>query len=213
MIMGKKALKYTIAAIIVLLVAYNSVYFKKLSEVQAAAASKNFDAAAYAAKFWNNKLMPNLHKAVNLGTLLPMVTSNTEQAFGKYSHALGIGNLRYFLIRAKGKVTAKDEEDITLAVDGLQSQNIKIATEYIFGNAVRDGSGMVNINDFTNTMDFNDVSSEINKIIRNKVLPVLKQVKVGDEISFTGAIELNRAHLALSLSQIEAIPVAVEQIH
>jgi predicted lipoprotein len=87
-------------------------------------------------------------------------------------------------------------------------QNITIATEYIFGNAVRDATGMININEFNNTMDFNNVSAEINKIIREKVLPSFKaNIQNGDRIEFVGAIELNKEHL--DLSNIEVIPVRV----
>ena len=51
-----------------------------------------------------------------------------------------------------------------------------IATEFIFGNAVRDATGLININEFKNTMDFNNVSAELNRIIREKVLPQFKPV-------------------------------------
>ncbi len=209
--MGKSVLKYAIAAIVFILVAYKSVYFKKLDEVKAEQSAKTFDAAKYAENFWTKKLTPGLHNAVDIDTLIPMLSSNPRQAFDKYSHALGIGNLRYFLIQGKGNVKAIGEDDITLSITRLPDQKIKIATLFIFGNAVRDASGMVNINDFNNTMDFNNVSAEINKIIRVKVLPVVKQLKVGDDVTFTSAIELNKAHL--NLSQIEAIPVAVQTIH
>jgi len=67
---------------------------------------------------------------------------------------------------------------------------------------------LININEFNNTMDFNNVSAELNKIIREKVLPAFKQkVKKGNSIEFTGAIELNKEHL--DLSNIEVIPVEI----
>ena len=205
--MRKKLIKYGIALAVILLVAYNSVYFKKLDEVKAAQANKTFNASAYAQNFWDKQLMPGLGKAVPVNRLLPMLETNPAQAFDSYSHALGIGNLRYFLVQATGKVIAVNADDIVITIDSMPGHNMNIATEYIFGNAARDASGMININDFTNTMDFNNVSAEINKIIRVKVLPQLKAAKVGNSIAFTGAIELNKEHL--NLAQAEAIPVAV----
>jgi predicted lipoprotein len=206
--MRKNVLRYILSIIVILLVAYNSVYFKKLDEVKAAKDAKTFDAAAYAQGFWEKKLMPNLDSAVNFGELMHTFGANTAVAFDEYSHALGIGNLRYFLIRAEGQVKAIDADNVIVTVKESPQTTIKIATEYIFGNAVRDATGLININDFSNTMDFNNVSAEINKIVRAKILPLLKNVKVGDKIDFTGAMELNKEHI--NLLQIEVIPVAVK---
>jgi predicted lipoprotein len=209
--MRKNIIKYLVSIATILLVAYHSVYFKKLDEVKAAQAAKTFDAAIYAQKFWDDKLMPGLVNAVDVSTLLPMLAAGPAQAFANYSHALGIGNIKYFLVHAEGKVAAVDAVNITVAVTALPGQQVKIATEYIFGNAARDATGLININDFSNTMDFNNVSAGINKIIRAKVLPLLKEAKVGDSISFTGALELNKEHL--NLVQIEIIPLAINIIH
>jgi len=205
--MGKKVLKYIIVVVVVLLVAYNSVYFKKLDQVKAEQTAKTFNASSYAQNFWDKKLTPGLKDAIAIEKLIPMLNANPAQTFDNYSHALGIGNLRYFLIQGKGTITAIDADDITVSIAGLQGQKVKIATEYIFGNAARDAMGLININDFHNTMDFNNVSAEINAIIRSRVLPQLKHAKVGNGISFTGAIELNKEHL--NLAQIEAVPVAI----
>jgi len=205
--MGKKVLKYIIIAIVILLVAYNSVYFKKLDQVKAEQTAKTFNAASYAQNFWDKKLTPGLDKAIAIDKLMPMLNTSPAQTFDNYSHALGIGNLRYFLIQGKGTIASIDADDITISIAGLPEQKVKIATEYIFGNAARDAMGLININDFHNTMDFNNVSAEINAIIRSRVLPQLKHAKVGNGISFTGAIELNKEHL--NLAQIEAVPVAI----
>ena len=205
--MLRSILRYGLAALAILLLAYHSVYFKKLDEVKAARMAATFDAATYAREFWERKLTPNLASAVDIDTLLTTLNADTSRAFNKWSHALGIGNLRYFLVRGSGTITAINEDDISVALTGLPNQRMKIATEFIFGNAVRDASGMIDINDFSNTMDFNNVSAEINKIIRVRVLPELKKAKTGDRMAFTGAIELNKAHV--NLSTIEAIPVNV----
>ena len=45
------------AVMALLVIAYNSVYFKKLDEVKAGA-SKDFDAKSYARKYFDNKLTP-----------------------------------------------------------------------------------------------------------------------------------------------------------
>ncbi|MBE7169087.1 MAG: DUF2291 domain-containing protein [Williamsia sp.] len=208
----KKGLNYIITLLLLVVVAYNSVYFKKLSEVKAAGKSKQFNATAYAQDYLNGKLPSALDKALDVNRLTALLKADPETGFQKYSHALGIGNIRFFLVKGQGEI-AKIEEDATtlLVQQDTARQLIRIATEYVFGNAVRDASGLININEFDNTMDFNGVSAEVNKIIREKVLPPFKkEAKKGDEVIFTGAIELNQAHL--KLDNIEVVPVTLQLV-
>lgn len=209
--MKKKGLKYSLVLIVLILAAYNSVYFKKLDEVKASAAPE-FDAAAYARTYFDKKLAAVLDKATEINKLVALLKTDPEKAFSTWSHALGIGNIRYFLVSGEGEITGIDENDVSvLAKAGTSEKTVKIATEYVFGNAVRDASGLVNINEFNNTMDFNNVSAEINKIIRKEVVPPFKaKVKKGELVQFTGALELNREHL--NTDSLEIIPVRLKII-
>jgi predicted lipoprotein len=204
-----KAIKYIITIIAMLVIGNNSVYFKKLDQVKASVTAKEFNAAQYAQTFWNNKLTPNLNKAVDITQLTVMLSTDTAKTFDTYSHALGIGNLRYFLVKGKGEIVSVNEDDVVISSkSGTSQQRATIATEYIFGNAVRDATGLIDINEFSNTMDFNNVSAELNKIIREKVLPPFKSaVKKGNAIEFVGAVELNKEHL--NLQKIEVVPIKI----
>lgn len=83
-----------------------------------------------------------------------------------------------------------------------------MATEFVYGNAVRDAVGTLDLNDFTNTMDLNNVSAEINRKIRQEVIPhFLTNVQKGMVVQFAGAVELNQKFL--DLEDIEIIPVSV----
>ncbi|GGN04547.1 hypothetical protein GCM10010967_44400 [Dyadobacter beijingensis] len=206
-----KPIRYLIYAAAIALLAYNSVYFKKLDEVKAGTTA--FDAAGYAKDFWEKKLTPGLSKAVDLNVLTSLLEADKEKAFNAHSHALGIGNIRYFLVRGQGVVTHVDENEVSVQLTDAGAKtatpHVRIATEYIFGNAVRDASGAIDINAFTNSMDFNNVSAEINRIIRDTVVPPFKsKVRKGDRVVFTGAIELNRGHL--QTNDIEVIPVNLQ---
>lgn len=202
-----RTVKYITVIPAIIVLAYNAVYFKKLNEVKIALSAKEFNAAQYAQTFWNHKLIPNLGKAIELSRLTALLMSDAPRTFDNYSHALGIGNLRYFLVCGKGEIVSVDKDAVSVLLKtDTSSQVIKIATEYIFGNAARDATGLININVFSNTMDFNNVSAELNKIIREKVLPPFKQqAKKGNTVEFYGAVELNKEHL--KLSDIEVIPV------
>ena len=203
----RKPVQYIIFLVLIAFVAYNSVYFKKLDEVKAGTTS--FNASKYASTFLDKKLLPSSSKAIEIGELLSKLQLEKDKTFDTYSHALGIGNVKYFLIKGHGTVQSVDENEVLLKVDSdFTKPGIRIATEYIFGNAVRDASGTIDINEFSNSMDFNNVSAEINKIIREKVIPAFKsKVKKGDTVEFTGAIELNKEHL--SLKNPEVIPISL----
>ncbi len=68
---------------------------------------------------------------------------------------------------------------------------MSLETGNIFGNAVRDGTGLLNVNDFPNSQDFNALSSEINRRIEQQVLPALrKAAAVGATVRFAGCAEI-----------------------
>src|SRR5690348_5005610 len=111
-----KVVQYIIIAIVIGLVAYNSVYFKKLDEVRASHVAKEFNAAQYAATFWDKKLIPSLNKAIEITKLSTLLSSDPAKVFNDWSHALGIGNLRYFLVSGKGTIESINDDYVTLLV-------------------------------------------------------------------------------------------------
>jgi predicted lipoprotein len=167
-------IKYLLLIVVIGLVAYRSVYVRKLSDMKVATDEK-FDAVAFSKKLWEENLSPRLGNAVELATFIKATQVNPADAFSKYTNALGIGNYRYALIRTEGIVADIKEDDITLQVKLGDSLMItKLATEFIYGNAIRDASGLVDVKDFPNTMDLNNISEELNKMVRKTVLPAFK---------------------------------------
>jgi predicted lipoprotein len=204
--MLKQGIKYGIAIILVLIVLSQSVYFKKLSDVKATA-TKQFNADSYARNYLNAHLLPAAKTAPQADQLIPMLKNTPGNAFKTYAHGLDIGNIRFFMVQGQGVVTSVDENDVYVLTPN--KQQLKIAIEYVFGNALRDAPGLININDFTNTMDLNNIAAAVDKIIRDEVLPPFRsQVKKGDNIGFAGAFELNQEHI--NLANIEVIPVLLK---
>lgn len=203
-----KLLKYFLLILLIGLVSYKSVYIKKLSDVKKSAGNK-FDAVTFSKKLWEEKLPAKLDSAVQLKTLIKAIEANAGDAFMKYSNAMGIGNCRYSLVKVTGIASKINEDDIVLQVNHADSLLlINLATEYVYGNAIRDASALVDIKDFTNAMDLNNISEELNKTVRTNVLPSFKkQVKEGDKIEVIGAIEINKEHI--KLNDLELIPVRI----
>lgn len=205
--MKKKWIKNAVIVGILLAVVASSIKVQNLDEVRASADEGKFDAKAYARDFWDNELIPNLEAAVEINHLLSLLKSDPQQAFETYSEALGIGNIRFFMIQGEGEIRKVGEDDITVLVQTDSTNHVlEVETEYIFGNAVRDASGKVDLEMFEQTMDFNNVSAEINQLVREEVLPDLKaKAAVGKKISFVGAIEMNMEQV--EVNNIELIPV------
>jgi hypothetical protein len=205
----RKSIKYFLWIAIALVVAYNSVYFKKLSDLNAGAA-KAFDAAGYANNYFYKQLPTVIEKAPDIDKLIAMLKTDTVATFKTYGHALAIGTTRYFLVQGKGTITNIDDNGVWVSTPAGNS--VLLATEYVYGNALRDASGLVDINKFSSTMDLNNIAAEVDKIVRTKILPPVKpELKKGNTIQFTGAVALNQAHL--QMEDMEITPVSLKTIH
>jgi predicted lipoprotein len=205
--MQKKILKYTAVVLAILLVIFLSLDIHRLDSARARPAAEVFKAEAFVEVFWEEHLPARLGEAVPAGTLFRMLEEDPDRAFENYSHKLGISNTHYFFIRGEGFVNSVEEEYITVGLD--DNKNVELETVFIFGNAVRDGSGLVNIDDFENMMDFNLVSVYINRKVKREVAdPLRDKASEGMRISFTGAAEINR--LDIQTDRLKIIPLKTE---
>ena len=205
----KKAIKYILVIAVIGLLGYKSVYFKKLSAIKNATGEK-FDAASFSKKLWDEKMPAKIDSAVDLSIFMNAVTADKEAAFKKYSNALGIGNYRYALIKTQATVIAVNEDEVLLQLPVADSViNAVLATEYIYGNAIRDAFALIDVKDFPNSADLSSISEEMNKIVRTSVLPSFKTtVKKGDKLNIIAAVELNKEHI--KWTGIELLPVRLQ---
>src|SRR5688572_2415960 len=204
----KRAIKNIIGIIIAVIVIYNSVYFRPLDEELSKGKEIAFDAKSFVDGIWKKELLNVYDSAIDITTLLAQLHENPEQTFVREAQALGIGNIGYFKVKGEGPVLRVNENNVLVSVDG---EVVEIEMEFIFGNAVRDASGLIQANDYDKTADFNSISESINERIRKDVLPGFRaKVEKGNKVIFKGALELNKAHL--DLSQPEVIPVSIQII-
>jgi predicted lipoprotein len=204
----KRTIKNIIGAIIAIVVIYNSVYFRPLDEELSKGKEIAFEAKSFVDRIWKTELLNVYDSAIDMTTLLAQLHENPEQTFAREAQALGIGNIGYFKVKGEGMVLRVNENNVLVSVDG---QVVEIETEFIFGNAVRDASGLIQANDYDKTADFNSISESINERIRKDVVPEFRtKVEKGNKVIFKGALELNKAHV--ELSQPEIIPVSIQII-
>ncbi len=190
------------------LVLYNSVYFTKL-DVHQEVVVKQLDPVSYAQKFWSGKFATALDNAIEINSFIKMLRENSQQTFDKYAHSQGIGDQYFFLVKGEAIVKKIGDEEVMLLLNsGEEEVPIFISTGVYFGNAVRDVTGLIHMGDFTNTMDFNSVSAELNKILqRSVILPFKSTVKMNTSVHFMGCIELNKAQKGVS--RFELLPVSI----
>lgn len=204
-----KYIKYSLLLVVFALLAYKSVYFKKLSEVKSNTTEK-FDAAAFTKKLWEEKLPDKLDSAIELTALIKAINTGPDEAFEKYTNAMAVGNYRYAMVKADAEVLQVNEDDALIELPFADSLlKIKVATEFVYGNAIRDASNLLQVKDFPITTDLNSISEELNKMVRTVVLTAFKKtIKKGDKVTVTGAIEINKAHI--NFSEPEMIPVRLQ---
>lgn len=202
-----KVIKYILGIATAVLVLYFSLDIQNLEKHRATANTSRFNATDFAAKFWNESLPVCIAEAPHIVDVLKMLNENPQKAFENYGKKLGISKTGYFMVNGKGLIEKAEDEFIVLALD--KNTKIRIATDFIYGNAVRDGSGKVNIDEFLNMTDFNAVSVAINKLVKEKVVSRLrKSAAVGKQLEFTGAFEVSEENT--DMSAILILPVSVK---
>ena len=180
---------------------FHIVPLKGVQDQQQAA---QFDAAAAAAAFWQGKLLPATGGAVEAKELISAWTKDVNLARQLQDGAVGS---RAFLVKGTGRVTTVEEEAVVIVVDGTHTK-VRLSTGLLFGNTVRDATGLLDVSAYPNSQDFNDLSTELNKIVEAKIVPALREkAAVGKVLRFFGCAELEEGAKPDSLS---VVPLRIE---
>lgn len=184
----------------------------RLTETGRNSADAAFDAAAFVDQFWTERLVPGTARAVDAAELIAAVERDRESARRTYGRSVGLGSVYYYFVKGAGRVVSIEKDSVGLSLRADQSAvQVSLQTGNIFGNAVRDGTGLLDVNDFANSQDFNALSSEINRRIEKQVLPALrKHGAVGDHIRFVGCAEIMDE--ATDLYPLRIVPIVVEEL-
>lgn len=205
-----KWIKYFIGIIILLFLGYNSIFFEKLSK-RVSHKGVGMDVVSLAKKVWLEKLPSKVTAAIDIDSLEYMIASSPAQTFTNYTHSLALGNYKYVIVKGHAQVIKVGTDDISIQVQSRKPFNAFIEMEFIYGNTLRDALGIFKLNDFPNTDDLNNLSEELNKIVKREVVPSLKSsLKTGDNIDFVGAIQLNEAHI--HFDGLEIVPLTVKVV-
>jgi predicted lipoprotein len=123
-------------------------------------------AARFVEPIWTSKILPTIQeKAHQIASILPEIRSDPEAAGQKYGRREATNPYNY-MIKGTGKVTEVHTESqagtATLEIPDLAEKVILQIGPVLRGTALRDATGIVSFNQFTNQLDYADVSKEIN---------------------------------------------------
>lgn len=207
--MNKKWITYSVLIVAAGLLAYNSVYFKKL-DAKKEIVTANLSPEQFAQQFWTSTFIPYLDSAVEVNSFVQQLKADPKKTIASFSKTQGIGSTVYFLIKGQGSVTAVlDDKVMVTAQSGTNSITVQLNTGIYFGNAVRDVTGKIRMGDFSNTMDYNTVSATLNKIVQTQLLqPFKSKIVKGNTIQFVACAEMNTEQM--NIDNIQLLPVQIK---
>jgi predicted lipoprotein len=181
-----------------------------LKQEQGRQAAAEFNATNFATAFWNDKLLKSLDRAADAGQVLAALAADPQKARTQFGRTLGISSSTLFFMRGTGRIVSVTKKGVALTLkDDGDTADILLPTGLLFGNTVRDGTGLMDASAFPNSQNFNDLSTELNHIVETTLLPKLhEQAKVGVKISFAGCAEV--ADEDADVKPLLVIPVSVK---
>jgi predicted lipoprotein len=178
-----------------------------LKTAAAEKAAATFNAPQFAGSFWTSQLLPAIKKTVGAGTLLAAIHSDPAAARKKFSRQVGLSESYFYFLSGTGRVVAVSDDEISLAITtGSTNAEVSLQTGLVFGDAIRDGTGLLDAGTYPNSQDFNDLSSALNHLVETRVLPPLRQQpKIGATISFAGCAEVDDE--STDLQPLKVVPI------
>jgi predicted lipoprotein len=201
-----------VAGVAVIAWAFPLFHVVRLDQVRQSREQAHFDAAEFAEKFWDERLKPALPRAPDARTVLDAVDADFQAARERYGRTVGISNSYYVFVQGTGQVVNVDPKGVGLAIrDGADGPDVVLPTGMVFGNTVRDATGLLDMDSFPDSQHFNDLATELNRIVETRVLPGLRdRAEVGRKVRFVGCAEVSRD--AKRRKPLKVVPVRVEII-
>ncbi|KAA9131042.1 DUF2291 domain-containing protein [Marinihelvus fidelis] len=180
-----------------------------LEETRQQAQAGAFNAETFVDEFWAGPLATALEDAVDAGTLLDELGRDFAAAGERYGHRLGLSSRTAFLVSGEGTVVDAGEYRLGISLDDDDTPEVIIEVGPVFGNAIRDGSGQLDVSRFANAQEFNAISEAINRRVEAGAMAQLEAgVAPGQRIRFTGGTEV--ADSGQAPGELLVVPVNIE---
>lgn len=197
----------TVGVVVVVLIA---MFFgtKIVTGDDAAADSGKFSAAEYAKAKWDSEILPaildNKHDLVDVATAIAADPAAAASDFGVVEGT----SAPVYTVTFTGVAGLVEGGLMPVTVEGLPA-GVTIRVQMgpaINGTAIRDASGTVHFPQFTNQIEYQDVGSELNNIVKTTVLDGVDPVSLnGKTVTMTGSFQLiNPASYLITPVKIES---------
>jgi predicted lipoprotein len=149
-------------------------------------------AARFVDPIWTTKVLPTIQeKAQDIAKILPEIRADPNGAGQKYGRREATNPYNY-MVKGTGKVVElHTESQAGTAVVEIPGLGEKVALQIgpvIRGTALRDATGIVSFNQFTNQLDYADVSKEMNhRALQTALGNVDPASLAGKTVTFFGA--------------------------
>lgn len=194
-----------LAIVIVTVAAAMSIKVVSLEEAAATAAG-GFDPASYAADRFESEVVPQIEdEAIALATLLGDLNAGTDEA--NFGNTSGSSSAYSFPVTFTGVAGTPAGAILPVTVEGVPA-GVTVQVQIgpaLNGTAIRDVTGTVSFNEFTNQLEYQTVATEFNNLVRETVLTDVDPAALaGKTVTVTGAY--TRVNPAL----VSVVPVSFE---
>jgi predicted lipoprotein len=185
------------------------VRFHSLKAMRAAQAEAQNGAQDAVEKFWSEKLLSATEKAADAAAVVQAIATDPKSVRARFGRTVGVSSSYFLFLRGSGRVVTAGADSVGLSLKPSGDEaDIVVPLGFVFGNAVRDASGLVDSSSYTNAQEFNDVSAKLNAIVEKRVLAEFQRVaKVGQRVHFAGCVEV--ADEDTDLKPLQLVPVEV----
>ncbi|TWT91052.1 hypothetical protein Mal64_14510 [Pseudobythopirellula maris] len=168
-----------------------------------------FDPVGYVDAYWTERLPKSHTSAAPAAEVIKALSADAKAAGERFGRTVGMSRGFFFYLRGEGTVVSADGRKVGVALgEGGETADLVLTLGPVFGNAVRDAPGLIGVNDFEDSVAYNDLSAELNRRVESEVQPLLGDaLEPGARINFVGCAELSspRAYRA----PLKVTPIAV----
>jgi predicted lipoprotein len=195
-----------VVALVIVAAAVASTRVLSIGEAAEASQAGAFEPADYAAEHFDDDIVPAITEdATELPVLLEALEGGADEA--DYGNSAGSSSAYSFPVTFTGVAGTPAGSILPVTVDGLP-EGVVVQVQIgpaINGTAIRDATGTVNFNDFTNQLEFQEVATEFNTLVKEQVLADVDPATIaGKTLTVTGAF--TRVNPAL----VSVVPVSLE---
>ncbi|MWV58925.1 DUF2291 family protein [Rathayibacter sp. VKM Ac-2754] len=194
-------------ALVVLVGAAFNVKVVSTSDADAAETQGQLDPAAYAADRFDDIVAQVEEEAVPLPELLTQLAGGADEAdFGNTS---GASSAYAFPVTFTAVAGAATPPILPVTVEGVPAETtvqVQVGPA-LNGTALRDVTGEISFNEFTNQLEYQNVSTQLNDLVRSDVLADFDAAAAAGQ-----TIEVTGAFLRVNPNLVSIVPVSIEVV-